>query len=225
MACGRGPECAGNNRDQLERTSARGTTDQVGVDWRGADSPETLSPLTWRSPLRRVNNLETIPRNHTYGYKTMTQLHNENGDTKSFIHLTYDHAADRLSTRWIDSVERIAITGWGRTNYPVPYLIYRWAEQPKGILVCNALTGTMTVRPYQLDIREVSARDQFSVTSPRAHMMRSDEDRDSFPLGWCGDRAVLCVASDDGLQLWFFNPDFVPDIPDAEPFLAMEESG
>lgn len=33
------------------------------------------------------------------------------------------------------------------------------------------------------------------------------------------------MVSDDGMQLWFFNPDFVPDTPCVEHFLAIEESG
>lgn len=40
-----------------------------------------------------------------------------------------------------------------------------------------------------------------------------------------GNREVFGLASADGVQFWFFNPNFVPDIPGVEPLLAMEESG
>ena len=40
-----------------------------------------------------------------------------------------------------------------------------------------------------------------------------------------GDREVIGFANEDGMQFWFFNPDFSTSLPDAEPFLAMEESG
>lgn len=33
------------------------------------------------------------------------------------------------------------------------------------------------------------------------------------------------MASEDGFQLWILNPNFFPDIPGAEPFQAMGESG
>ncbi|KAL1990764.1 hypothetical protein VTN49DRAFT_6603 [Thermomyces lanuginosus] len=45
------------------------------------------------------------------------------------------------------------------------------------------------------------------------------------PIRVFGDHEVFGLASDDGAQLWFFNPNFVPDVPNAHPFLAMEESG
>lgn len=40
-----------------------------------------------------------------------------------------------------------------------------------------------------------------------------------------GDHEVFGVSSEEGVQLWFFNPNFVPGLPDARPFLPMEESG
>ena len=44
------------------------------------------------------------------------------------------------------------------------------------------------------------------------------------PLHFFGDREVFGMASEDGIQLWFFNPNFIPDIPDLELYLPMEES-
>lgn len=31
------------------------------------------------------------------------------------------------------------------------------------------------------------------------------------------------MASRDGIQIWFFNPNFAPDIPSVEPFQALEK--
>lgn len=39
-----------------------------------------------------------------------------------------------------------------------------------------------------------------------------------------GDCEVCDVARHDGIYLWFYNPNFVPDILGAEPFIPMEES-
>lgn len=33
-----------------------------------------------------------------------------------------------------------------------------------------------------------------------------------------GDYEVYGVVSIGGIQLWFFNPEFVPNVPGAEPF-------
>lgn len=162
---------------------------------------------------------------HTYGDKTTTQLYNIE-DKNFLMHLTFDYATDRLSVRWIDCVEPIGVVSiWGRYSSPAPHIIYRWApQQLRGFMVYNAATGITTVRPYQADVRELSAHKLFGAVSRHARFMQPDP-QNTFPLKCCGDREVYFVASDEGLQLWFFNPDFVPDLPDAGPFVPMEESG
>ena len=40
-----------------------------------------------------------------------------------------------------------------------------------------------------------------------------------------GDSDILGVASEDGAQIWFFNPKFLPDLENSVPFLAREECG
>lgn len=144
-------------------------------------------------------------RNHTYGF---------NAAGNPLIHLTYDRAVDQLSVRLINCIESRV----GFHTFLASFLTYYWAKEPREVLVYNALSGTMNVRPYQLDIREVHLRSYFCTSSPYARSRRND-------FNCCGDREVYCMAGADGMQLWFFNPDFLPDIPNAEPFLAMEESG
>ena len=162
---------------------------------------------------------------HTYGKKSVTQFF-LGSDLRTTVNLRYDHSADQLSLRWLLSSVPIAdTTSWGRYTSVAPHIVYRWVQQLRGIAIYNATTGTTTVRPYQLDIREVNSRNLMGAElpppshSPRlGYLARSS-------LKCFGDREVIGVASKDGIQLWFFNPDFKPNVPDAEPFLAMEDSG
>lgn len=113
-----------------------------------------------------------------------------------------------------------------KSQFLAPHIYYIWVPWYRGIAVCNAATGTTTVHRYQLDIREVSAKNLLGARPPPSSRMREYTGR---LMSGCftpfGDREVFGMASYDGIQLWFFNPDFVPDIPGAEPFLAVEESG
>lgn len=161
----------------------------------------------------------------TYGHKTTTQLYNLK-DRDSLLQLTYDYAVDELSLRWINYVEPIGeLFVWSRFDSLGPDLIYRWAQWLRGVIIYDAAAGTTTVRPYQLDIREARTHIKFSPPPPCQHPMGDSDPDDCLRMVCSGDREVLCVVSDDGVQLWFFNPDFVPDIPGAEPLLAREESG
>ncbi|KAL1990841.1 hypothetical protein VTN49DRAFT_5844 [Thermomyces lanuginosus] len=184
-------------------------------------------PLEGRH-LEHSSLLGFIDKMRTYGHKTVTQLSHAKRDTYVYdmMHLTYDYSVDKLSFRWIEGVEPMTpsdITDEGFGSL-APNIIYRWTQQFKGITVYNAATGTTTKRRYQLDMREVSARMLLSskpgLLPSRERNLRSG---DIFPSRCCGDREVYCVVGSDGVQLWFFNPDFVPDIPDAVPFLAMED--
>lgn len=76
------------------------------------------------------------------------------------------------------------------------------------------------MHPYQLDAREAKT---WRRLHERNRRRRSDSGEFCFlPFG---DREVLGLASFDGFQLWIFNPDFELDLPPAEPFRAMEETG
>lgn len=67
--------------------------------------------------------------------------------------------------------------------------------------------------PYEMDIVETQTRRLL-------HEYRRQGTEP--PMLLIGDREVICVANYDGIQLWLFNPNFVPDFPDAMPFCAME---
>lgn len=96
-------------------------------------------------------------------------------------------------------------------------MVYHWNHVLDRLDVCNTVNrNNRTVLPYPLDVREVQSR---KVLDERAR--GTDDVRESLLL-LAGDREVLCLASPDGMQLWFFNPGFLPDLPDAMPFLAAE---
>lgn len=149
---------------------------------------------------------------HTYGQKTVTLLSiQEDYRVLATLHLIYDHTVDRLSIRWINSSkcgyvdERIFYRSFGNL---APHISYHWDDHPYGARGQNAITGTTTVRPYKLNIREVEICDKLGLPQPF-----------SSPCKCCGDNEVCSMVDKDyGMQLWFFNPDFAPDIPGAEPF-------
>ena len=74
---------------------------------------------------------------------------------------------------------------------------------------------------YRLDAREAGLREKLV---PRPGHKWSIFDREPI-LRMFGDREIIGMASEDGIQFWVFNPNFTPNLPDAMPFLAMEESG
>ena len=172
---------------------------------------------------RRVNGADLLRTwndwYHTYGKESITQFLLES-DPHTTMNLRYDHSADRLSLRWLVSSEPIPEhSSWDRFTSVAPHIVYRCVQQLKGIAIYNAATGTTTVHPYQLDIRERNLTGADLL--PPSHPSLEPESY----LRCFGDREVICVASKDGIQLWFFSPGFMPNVPDAEPFHAMEDRG
>lgn len=190
-----------------------------------------LEQKQFRLPIRGYHVLETdvagtMPgQYYTFGDKTTTQAFPEE-IPHSTAHFSYDYAVDQLSLRWIDCIEPandfifVALCG-----FLTPYIAYRWAQQLRSIAIYNAATGSTTLHAYQLDIHEISTRNLLGARLPPPSRPNGEHIRGNSVLISFGDREVFGLASDDGMQLWFFNPDFVPDLPDAEPFLAVEESG
>lgn len=81
------------------------------------------------------------------------------------------------------------------------------------------------MHPYNLHARESSVRWWFENNPlPKSwkQVYNGDIEQYFLPLG---SHEVFGMASDDGVQLWFFNPTFAPDLPGVEPFRAMEERG
>lgn len=161
----------------------------------------------------------------TYGHKSVTQFYSEK-DPNLTLHIIYDHSVGNLSLRWIDCVRPInQLTIWGRGGYFGPHIAFRWAHQLRGVAIYNAVTGTTTVHPYQLDSREVNTRKTLGAKLAPPRRPIKDVEFTFSAIRCFGDSEVWGLVTKDGLQLWFFNPEFVPDIPGGEPFLAMEESG
>lgn len=164
----------------------------------------------------------------TRSHKAVTELYCIEDDPYVAIRLTYDSTVDRLSLHWIDSAKPINDVAFPLgCNSLTLHIIYRWALQYRGIVVYNAARDTATVHPYQLCAREVTTRSLLAVRLPsNLRQVLPYIELVKFSTQWpFGDREVFGLGTDDGIQLWFFNPTLVPDLADAEPFLAMEESG
>lgn len=179
---------------------------------------------------RRVSRRDIfLKSHHNFGRTTEARVRLKGCHTTIF--LIYDHAIQRLSLRWFDSTEPITDRAGQPGGGPclAPLLKYGWMSEHKGIAVWNAATGTTTLHGYQLDFREVSAHKRLAAPLPPPSSDVWARRFAAFFMDSClspfGDHEVFGMASDDGIQLWFFNPNFVPDLPFAEPFLAMQESG
>lgn len=161
-----------------------------------------------------------------YGQKTITLVHFQtNPDV--MLHLTYDYAIDRLSARWIDYSGPIPLDStYDLSTSLTPDINYRWFTPAMFVEVGDASTETSELYSYQFDYREATARDVLCVQPTRPRPLEDPDSLCEYPFNFfSGDREVVAVPSVDGVQLWFFNPDFVPDLPDAGPFVPMEESG
>lgn len=138
----------------------------------------------------------------TYGQKTVAQLFFAT-DRYAAIHLEYDHSDDRLGLRWIHSAESTDVSV-DRSAFLTRHLVYR-STMTRQIAVCNATTGTVALHSCPLRL----AADVFMVRTwwkPLQH-------RTSNPLfRVSGDREVVGLANDAGVELWLFNPNFVPDL-------------
>lgn len=157
----------------------------------------------------------------TYGRRTVRTLpYRDPYYCYCTIHLAYDYAVDKLSAEWYDSPAPV----FARPNYPFSVALtsriaYIW--NGFSFMVLDHDKSRRLMRPYQLDARELSVRNGLLHQPHRRHQPIDDE-----PYLWLfGDHEVFGIASQDGVQFWFFNPDFSTSLPDAEPFLAMEESG
>lgn len=138
------------------------------------------------------------------------------------IRLIYDHTMDKLSAQWYDnSPPSYFLSNTPIIVIPCPYLMSRWEKHTRLFKVYNIHDGTTLMHRYRLDAREAGLREKLV---PRPGHKWSIFDREPI-LRMFGDREIIGMASEDGIQFWVFNPNFTPNLPDAMPFLAMEESG
>lgn len=170
-----------------------------------------LEERTFRLPLPAdcpVNWADSLLPCSTYGHKTMLEVYFiEKYYTR--IHLEYDYSTDRLSVRSICSADLFEKdTFIGAPIYLTPHLIYRWAWDAGQVAVYNAVTGTVTLHPIE---GPESSSDPIVPKSRRSNLSFRPNIYDF------GDREVLGLGNDTGIQLWFFNPKFAPDrIPDGK---------
>lgn len=151
---------------------------------------------------RGLDDSKLIKDIRPFGRKTVTRLISMDEDV--MMELMYDHAVDKLSFRWIDHLLPPKTTELSRLcEMLTPHVSYQWNSDLNGFHVCNTANGTSSMHSYQADIREVTP-----------------SEKQPF-----GDREVVGLVSPDGIQLWFFNPNFAPDFPKQFAFRAMEESG
>lgn len=147
----------------------------------------------------------------TFDNKALNRLPcGKEGDT---IDLIYDGTIDKLTVRWSDCSQPIIVYELIEPFYVhlTPHIAYRWNPVNKRVEIFNGANQTTAMRPYIWDIREVNAGRSF-----HDEVEESDEIDKAF-----GDREVFGLATDIGIQLWFFNPNFAPDLPGTGPFIEM----
>lgn len=156
--------------------------------------------------------------NRTYGRKKIRRLLTGTG-IHDAIDLIYDHAIDKLRVRWTSLQPQIYDLGLPLCALLTPNLVYHWNPRFLWLEICDADNQTRIQHPCPLDIREVE-----TCKGLRNWPVREDESPlfSSRPyLNPLGDREVVGLASEDGIQMWFFNPHFVPNVPYAKPFDPM----
>lgn len=150
----------------------------------------------------------------TYGRKSVRNLpYRDPSHGCCPIFLVYDYAIDKLSATWYDWAPPI-FDGPNSLFFTIltSKMAYTWNCASKRLVFIDNERDVAFVQPYQLDARELNVRKRSATNSELLLLV-------------FGDREVFGVASEDGLQFLFFNPNFTPDIPEVQPFLAMEESG
>lgn len=170
----------------------------------------------------------TLSRVCTLGSKSIRRLPYGDYDGTT-IDLVYDYATDKFSIRQNEFTPFC----FNRENsICTSQIAYDWLPWHGALAISNAGNNTRTIRPYRLHAGEVALYRSYR---PRYRPDYHPGISAQTPKYWWteytffalpfGDREVFGVASEDGIQVWFFNPKFTPDLPGAEPFLPMQESG
>lgn len=154
----------------------------------------------------------------TYGSKTVRRVEYTN-DGYDTIDLIYEPAIDKLSVRWNWFHPDISSRASCHSAFLSPNIVYHWNRKHNCLEIIDDYNQTRNRHPHRFDIREVKTSIGFRKPLGRVESMLHDYRP---TLEAFGDREVFGLASDDGVQIWFFNPHFVPDVPGAKPFIPME---
>ncbi|KAL1974023.1 hypothetical protein VTN31DRAFT_5583 [Thermomyces dupontii] len=126
------------------------------------------------------------------------------------MHLEYDYSVDRLSVRWIREPLFSGII-YDFSACLTPNLVYRFSTMTGQVAAYNATTGTVTRRSVWFPGNHVLG----NRPSLGSNLQWQTEILFDRPQAVFGDCEVFGLVNDSGIQLWFFNPSFVPDlIPD-----------
>lgn len=171
--------------------------------WRIATG-QLLARKTFHLPLRKMGpSLPGIDQCHTKGSRTVNQLFFLTDffyDWFQSIYLVYDHGADELSVKWRrteDDIDSISTK-----TYLTPNLIHLWNWNSGRVNAYNVPAGTVAVH---------NVREQCSSWTCVLREWCKDWADDQPPVAISGDREVFCFSNEIGIELWFFNPNFVPD--------------
>jgi len=137
-------------------------------------------------------------RCRTFGHKTVNHIFLPT-DRYDTVRLEYDYAVGQLSAQRIRSVD--PLYKGSLTICLAPNVICFWTWRSDHIAIYNATTGTVNLPAIQMR-RGLSSW-------IRNKLQRRDGPRRFWDV--FGDREVLGLADESGIELWFFSPRFVPD--------------
>ena len=102
-----------------------------------------------------------------------------------------------------------------------PNIVYSRAKKIQKLIVYDTTNGTTTLPlpSYRWDSRVVTEREP--VESWVQRLGRANSEDEEHCLVPFGKQEVFGLAGKGGAELWLFNPNFAPDLPDAPP-LATE---
>lgn len=134
---------------------------------------------------------ETDCLNHTFAHKTVARLVSK-VEENVMMDLVYDCPINKLSARWIDHdlPPKASYNLLHCCDLLTPYISYQWNASLGQLHICNTANNTSRMRLYQWECREIQGGE-----------------KEPF-----GDQEVLCLFSPDGVQIWCFNPNFIPSL-------------
>lgn len=151
-----------------------------------------------------------------YGDKTITRIQSKRNGR--LMDLIYNQTNEELSVRIIDPSQLIMRNPyWNYCAFSTTDIIYRWNNSRGHVEIFDVVRRTSTTRPYRLHTQEGRIRELLALPGKKHESAIDSNGTFIVPFG---DHEVFGLASNDGVQVWFFNPNFAPDLPDAQPVSA-----